>query len=149
MNDEQMKVARELAGHPRFEFRDGMRHTDTRPYVRGYGGPYTGRCEDAGDAEYLNLTRNDWKEYGQEHQKLPDLTDDATGGVLLGMVGKGHNVEHYGGVTGASVWIVRERGHEWAARNGPHGFPPNHCGATLAEACARLLLAQWAREVTP
>ena len=60
---------------------------------------------------------------------VPDLTDAATGGVLLDMLGDG--------------WLaVRARG--WGVyKPGSPINPPRHHGATLAEACARALLAEW------
>lgn len=61
---------------------------------------------------------------------IPDLTDDATGGVLLGMLGGGWI--SYRSVTRAS-WSVRLAG----------GESPEYLGTSLAEACARALLAEW------
>lgn len=60
---------------------------------------------------------------------VPDLTDAATGGVLLDMLGDG--------------WLaVRARG--WGVHKpGSPISPPRHHGETLAEACARALLAEW------
>ena len=60
---------------------------------------------------------------------VPDLTDAATGGVLLDMLGDG--------------WLaVCARG--WGVHKpGSPISPPRHHGETLAEACARALLAEW------
>lgn len=67
---------------------------------------------------------------------IPDLTDDSTGGILLGMLGPGYLTECAEKARGC-VWSVRLRGYilkEAAVV---------HVGGTLAEACARALLAEW------
>ncbi len=109
MNDEQMKLARELAGHPNFSGRRGMCIVNGRfpLFVMGDGVGYRGLMGG-----------------------VPDLTDDATGGVLWAMAGGPHVAPALRGV-----------------RCIDHGA--GFTADTLAEACARLLLAQWAREVTP
>jgi len=111
MNDEQLKLARELAGHPNFSGRRGMCIVSGRfpLFVMGDG------------VGYRDLMGG-----------VPDLTDDATGGVLLGMLGAGWTCEHCEAANGASVWHVYPRGHTKP--------PETHFGVTLAEACARALL---------
>jgi hypothetical protein len=128
MNDEQLKLSRELAAHPRFEWQAGMLAREQSPTGNWQPGDYVWRIVD-GDPDLSAVTSE-----GDLHEApmmpaaferaIPDLTDDATGGVLWAMAGKPAVVPCECGDV-----IVEE-----------------HTGKTLAEACARLLLAQWARE---
>lgn len=71
---------------------------------------------------------------------IPDLTDAATGGVLWEMAGK------------PAIHVARPVGEPEEARARPNSFPLNTwcAGLTLAEACARALLAEWgANPATP
>lgn len=139
MNDEQIKLARELAKHPRWVWRAGVQPcaTELAPYVWGK----LGRVEEGGWVpQYCDdiALPHGWPDARRE--AWPDLTDDATGGALLGMLGAGWTCEHRTPPSGASEWLIYRRGHLEDC-----GV---HFGSTLAEACARALLAQWAREVT-
>lgn len=123
MNDEQLDLARRLAAHPRFHPERGMvwHHNDAGRGVAvddGWGIPLVRECY-----ENSGLYREDgW---------VPDLTDAATGGVLWEMAGRPLVGPKGGGVT--------------VAQSEPRFTP--YDGATLAEACARALLAEW--EATP
>lgn len=128
MNDEQTKLARELAGHPRFEWRAGMKPcaAELAAFVWKLD-----RVEEDGwkpqHCDDIALPQG-WPDTKRE--AWPDLTDDATGGVLWAMAGSPHVAPALRGV-----------------RCIDHGA--GFTADTLAEACARLLLAQWARKVTP
>ena len=135
MNDEQRDLARRLAAHPRFEWRDGMAALEDPPSSNWQPGDrewriITGAPDlsavtaegDVHEAPYMPSTFA---------RAVPDLTDAATGGVLLDMLGAGR-------------CVVRDRyldgvGDEWTVGRGNHGGR----GTTLAEACARALLAEW------
>lgn len=65
---------------------------------------------------------------------VPDLTDAATGGVLLDMLGPGWVARCDSGSGGERVWSV------WDAAKRESVTTPD---ATLALACARALLAEW------
>lgn len=138
MNPDQLDLARRLAEHPRFEWRRGMVAIESLPSGNWQPGDYEWRIL-VGVPHVAAVT--------SEHciheapympaafaKACPDLTDAATGGVLLDMLGDGWNTERYLAGTGASAWTARKRG-SW-----DH---PTHNGLTLAEACARALLAEW------
>ncbi len=131
MNDEQMKLARELAGHSRFEWRPGMAAREVSLSGNWQPGDYRWRIMDAAPDLAAVTSELDIHEApympSAFARAVPDLTDDATGGVLWAMAGRPAVVPCECGDV-----LVEE-----------------HRGATLAEACARLLSAQWAREVTP
>lgn len=133
MNDEQIKLAKELATHPRWVWRAGVQPCATKlaPYVWGK----LGRVEEDGWVpQYCDdIALPEGWPYARR-EAWPDLTDDATGGVLWAMVGK-PRVAWYSGLGERGACRVRD--------DGGREFD----GTTLAEACARLLLAQWAREV--
>lgn len=127
MNDEQRELARRMAAHPRFELRAGMllisgdEHTPVArvldigdKWVWFACGGSIGPCEPSeaiGEGDH------------------PDLTDAATGGVLLDMLGPG--------------WTVITRSGKVDAHPTGCAGPPAVSGATMAEACARLMLAKW------
>ena len=136
MNDEQLKLARELAAHPKFEWRYGMLPEYERaPFV--WSAKLDRVDEDGWNPQYCDSIAlpNGWPDAKRE--AWPDLIDDATGGVLWAMAGKpclfvdpGNKsvVIQYADTDGVSMPVI---------------------GTTLAGACARALMAQWAREVTP
>jgi hypothetical protein len=134
LNDEQMKVARELAGHSRFEWRPGMAAREVLLSGNWQPGDYRWRITSGAPDLAAVTSEHDIHEApympSAFERAVPDLTDDATGGVLWAMAGRPHVVPVLRGV----------RCIDYGA-----GFTAD----TLAEACARLLLAQWAREVTP
>lgn len=68
---------------------------------------------------------------------LPDLTDAATGGCMLVMLGRCRAVPGPLGVGGVAVEVFDMDARMWS---------PEQRGATLAEACARVALARgrWA-----
>lgn len=104
MNDEQRDLARRLA--------DAIRY-----------GPQPRKVHVIERSSRMRCVRD------RDGALIPDLTDAATGGVLLDMLGDG--------------WLaVRARG--WGVHKpGSPISPPRHHGETLAEACARALLAEW------
>lgn len=126
MTPAQLDLARQLAALPGFRWDVGM--TDDRG-VRVYRRPsgVHGVDADAIDADDQGWNMFDAFE-GDHDTALPDLTDDATGGVLLGWLAamdQWPNIEHIAG-----GWSIAH------GRTG-HTYP----GATLAEACARALVA--------
>jgi len=132
MNDEQLKLARELAGHPTFKWQAGMLARERSPTGNWQPGDYEWRIVD-GEPDLSAVTsEGDLDEAPNMPsafaRAVPDLTDDATGGVLWAMAGGPHVHPALRGV-----------------RCIDHGA--GFTADTLAEACARLLLAQWAREV--
>lgn len=152
MNEEQLRLARELAGHPKFKWQAGMLARERSPTGNWQPGDYEWRIVD-GEPDLSAVTSE-----GDLHEAPnmpvgfvwahPDLTDDATGGVLLGMLDDGHvamgpEKVQRGSAPAERLWIVKTY-----VAPGALGAP--YClGVTLAEACARVLLAVWAREVTP
>jgi hypothetical protein len=126
VNEKQLKLARELAAHPRFEWRHGMLPEYERAHFV-WSAKLDRVDEDGWNPQYCDSIAlpNGWPDAKRE--AWPDITDDATGGVLWALAGKPAVVPCECGDV-----IVEE-----------------HAGTTLAEACTRLLLAQWAREVTP
>ena len=128
MNDEQKELARRLAAHPRWVWRRGVQPEYSLA-------PFVWRCErveeDGWNPQHCDdiALPDGWP--GAKREAWPDLTDAATGGVLLDMLGAGR-------------CVVRDRyldgvGDEWTVGRGNHGGR----GTTLAEACARALLAEW------
>ena len=131
MNDEQLDLARRLAAHPRFELRAGMRLLDHEtPWVvlSVRDGRVTFAMDEVTDLP-INLALS-------SGDRL-DLTDAATGGVLLDMLGSGYLVERFS----------PEVGVPWSVRRYDFDDGPFYVGKSLAEACARALLAEW--ETTP
>lgn len=145
MNDEQTKLARELAAHPRFEWCPGMAAREVSLSGNWQPGDYRWRITSGAPDLAAVTSEHDIHEApympSAFERAVPDFTDDATGGALLGVLGAGWTCEHREAANGASVWHVYPRGYQEP--------PETHYGATLAEACARALLARWAREVTP
>lgn len=129
MNPEQLDLARRLAAHPRFQWRRGMAALyDPAPYCHG-----ADRIDEDGwrpeHCDYIALP-NGWPDAKRE--AWPDLTDAATGGVLWGMAGMPGVGPCRAGMVTVSQWTRGEK---------PRLLP--YDGATLAEACARALLAEW------
>lgn len=140
MNDEQRDLARRLAAHPRWVWRRG---------VLALEDPLSGNWQ-PGDREWRIITgAPDVSAVTSENEihetpympsafarAVPDLTDAATGGVLLDML----DYTRFGWLVtigvkhGVRRWAVYERGD---AEPGMGWCP------TLAEACARALLAEW------
>lgn len=127
MNPDQLDLARRLAAHPRFEWRSGMRAMyDPAPFCYG-----TDRIDEDGwrpdHCDYIGRP-DGWPDAKRE--AWPDLTDAATGGVLLDVLRPGY-LEYF------------PEEHIWLTRKKPAPDAPYHVGKALAEACARALLAEW------
>lgn len=131
MNDEQLDLARRLAAHPRFQWRRGAQPVyEPAPFVWGR----LDRVEEDGwNPQHCDdiALPDGWPDAKRE--AYPDLTDAATGGVLLDVLGPG--------------WTVITRIGKVDAHPTGCAGPPGVSGATVAEACARALLAEW--EATP
>lgn len=127
MNPDQLDLARRLAAHPRFELRAGMRLLSDVVDPAIVVSVSDGWVLFVIDDETLRLERDAATEEGD----YLDLTDAATGGVLWEMAGRP---------------LVGPKGDGVTVAKSEPRFTP-HDGATLAEACARALLAKWAREV--
>ena len=121
MNPDQLDLARRLAAHPRFRWHERMYARDR--YGTGYG-----TITHVG-SNYVVV--NDKYESGLS-DVVPDLTDAATGGVLWEMAGRPGVGPCRSGMVTVSQWSRGEK---------PRLLP--YDGATLAEACARSLLAEW------
>jgi hypothetical protein len=136
------QTAEALAAHPRWEWRDGMLTTrDSYISVGRYAG-----ADDIGlyfttrtGQRYL-VTRNELA--GAIVGVIPDLDDDATAGILLGMVrewcderGRRLEVE----CIGRKQWRVCSRRDVWAEWARTDGT-----GESMGEAAGRCLLACWA-----
>lgn len=119
MTDEQRDLARRLAAHPRWVWRRGVLALfEPAPYCYGElrieeDGWTPTWCDDIAQP-------NGWPDV--KRVAWPDLTDAATGGVLWEMAGR------------LEVTATKE-----SVRVGLH----DATGSTLAEACARALLAEW------
>jgi len=135
MNAEQLDLARRLAAHPRFEWCAGMLALENPSSGHWQPGDYVWRIVTGAPDVMALLSEGDVHEApympSSFLEAVPDLTDDATGGVLLGMLGPGCSVLRDKRRAGQS--------DEWTVASGPGGGS----GATLAEACARALLAEW------
>ena len=139
MNPDQLDLARRLAAHPRFEWRRGMAALESSPSGNWQPGDYEWRILSGAPDLAAVTSEHDIHEapympsaFGRAY---PDLTDAATGGVLLHILGPGYELAHYSRPTGTmSLWVVKLRGRPDAIQ---------YAGCTLAEACARALLAEW------
>lgn len=139
MNPDQLDLARRLAAHPRFDWLRGMAAIESPP-------PPSTNCQ-PGDTAWrildespdLVAVTSELDIHEAPHMPsafamaIPDLTDAATGGVLLDMLRPGH-LEYF---PEEHVWLTRKK----SVLNVPY-----HAGKTLAEACARALLAEWGGE---
>lgn len=132
MNDEQRDLARRLAAHPRFEWRPGMLALEDPSLGNWQPGDYrwriiTGAPDLAAVTAEHDIHEAPYMPYAFA-RAVPDLTDAATGGVLLGMLGPGWSLD----TNAASIEL-----------RGPCGKGGVYVGDSLAEACARALLDQW------
>lgn len=137
MNDEQLDLARRLAAHPKFKWQPGMLARERSPSGNWQPGDYEWRIVD-GEPDLSAVTSEGDIQQAQNMPigfawAYPDLTDAATGGVLLDVLGPG--------------WTVITRIGKVDAHPTGCAGPPGVSGATVAEACARALLAEW--EATP
>ena len=126
MDSNLTTLARALVALPGFEWRAGMLAVED-------GGPGAVRVTDAtvmvvGTGQHSTYFR-DWVLTRKGRGWLPDLTDDATGGCLLAMLGPG--------------WAARRTESRWAVfRPGVSVLEdPDIYGQSLAEAAARALVA--------
>lgn len=129
MNPDQLDLARRLAAHPRFEWRPGMLALEDPPSSNWQpgddqwrivtGAPDLAAVTSEGDVHEAPYMPNAFA------QAVPDLTDAATGGVLWELAGKPQSATY---PDETMVWTAI------GVRAG---------GATMAEACARLMLATW------
>jgi len=118
MSPELIELAKAAAALPGWEWRRGM-WIQTEEDGDCVWAPFT-PC----DPPWMTL---DCSDRGPGDDDVLDLTDPATGGALLGLLGPGVTTDR------PSAWrvVVREGGHVVAAER----------GATLGEACARAALA--------
>jgi len=131
MNEEQTKLAKQLAAHPRFEWRAGMRPVFIpSPFVWSIDrvaedGWRPSSCDDIQlDGGYPDGKREAW----------PDLRDDATAGCLLVMLSRIPDGIHARLVDGlAKVVWVSEAGNECLSLR----LKP------IGEVAARTLLNVW------
>lgn len=138
MNDEQLDLARRLAAHPRFEWREGMAAREVSLTGNWQPGDYGWRILSGAPDVAAVTSEGDMHEVpympSAFARAVPDLTDAATGGVLLDMLG--------------DRWRTHRLGC-WAVSKGIEPDRTRHFGSTLAEACARALLAEWPTAPTP
>lgn len=112
MNDEQLDLARRLARCPQYK-----PEPVTADYTRRLCGTRVVRDVDG--------------------KLIPDLTDAATGGVLLDML-------DYTGTGWLVAVSVKQGVRRWAVYERGDAEPGMGWCPFLAEACARALLAEWA-----
>lgn len=134
MNTEQLDLARRLAAHPRFEWCAGMLALENPSSGHWQPGDYVWRIVTGAPDVMALLSEGDVHEApympSSFLEAVPDLTDDATGGVLLVVLGGG-------------LVLYRSALYPlWSARRND-GKSIEHLGSTLAEVCARALLAEW------
>lgn len=119
--NERLDLARALAAHPRWTWEERMVTTCRLTIL------------DGGDRDFvvghrLGATRDGGGWYdGPAAGLVPDLADDGTAGVLLGMLGRAMPLR--------SVLVCREQNGTWNVETWQ--------GDTLGEAGARALLAAW------
>lgn len=120
MTEELLQLARQAQGLPGFEWRPGMLDADgVRVLHVGLGEVVSDAIDWDGGHETISLDLMDYP---------PDLTDEATGGVLLAMLGD---------------WVTAKRiaPDEWWLRVG--ALLANRIyGRTLAEACCKAAIAR-------
>lgn len=124
MNPDQLDLARRLAA--RTQFKQLM-------FYREDGGKAVAASDhESGLGRGVPLLQDHNHKLGQPPSSdwIPDLTDAATGGVLLDMLRPGY-LEYF------------PEEHIWLTRKKPAPDAPYHAGKALAEACARALLAEW------
>lgn len=120
---EQLALARQLAALPGFRWRRRMSAVWSQlPEHGGHRMTLDAVDGRAYDDPWFNPVLGRWNCDG------PDLTDDATGGVLLGWLSG----------MGALPDVCRDETH-WIVDY--HGSATRYAGNTLAEACARALIA--------
>ena len=130
-------LARELVGHPKWEWRDGMLALSEALPFR-----VTEITTEEGQILLLEGDPDcfiNWSTAKTYASVWPDLTDAATAGCLLAMLGD--DVQALLHFTTETRWGVY--------RNTMDPYMSNkrgHIGATLGEACARALLALWNQE---
>ena len=135
-------TAQRLAQHPRWELRDGV--------LIGGDGELAGWRVMLVDDWGTTFTRNgqSWAVGAGRLPALalvPDLADDATAGIVLGMVrawaaNVDGLVEIYAGTKQAVVVVsIEEPGAPWATRI-------RRLGETVGDAAGQCLLACWARD---
>ncbi len=114
------QTAEALAAHPNMEWRDGMRPRDESPYTR-----ITPQVAHklAGPVARMAIG------------VVPDLEDDATAGILLGMV------REWAHARGSAVEVFCGTNPQHSS---VHAGPVGGYGSTLGEAAGRCLLACWA-----
>lgn len=124
MTPADLALARELAAHPRWAWRAGMRASGM-----GYGSRTLSGTHWIRTTERLAAP-------GMPHldHAVPDLTDDATAGVLLGMLTEAAGWNSESPYRAGGAWSIFVDGSD-----GREGYR----GSTLAVAAARALLAVW------
>lgn len=142
MTPAQLQLARELAAHPRFQWRSGM----LALYTRAPGSMDDGRkrldTDDYNPTADYDIARN--SDPDGVRRAWPDLTDAATGGVLWEMAGRPEVHYTYNGHGVRFFRVGPGPAHPNTERpNEPCGSGE---GSTLAETCARALLAVWAAD---
>lgn len=132
-------LARTLAAHPRWEWRPGMAVLPDaanpparmvyRDDTEGHTFAVAERVQMFGHDPGVNA----WSDDAYNGEEVPDLDDDATAGVLLGMLAPLGLTCVSPGVTGG--WYVEMEGDPL--------FEARAFGDTLGEAIACALLAVW------
>ena len=145
MNPDQLDLARRLAAHPRFEWRRGMAALESSPSGNWQPGDYEWRILSGAPDVAAVTSEHDIHEApympSAFARAYPDLTDAATGGVLLEML-----VQACGDGVG---WFIKRAGTYTVTHGTEKTSKPGlmrtkkATGTTLAEACARALLAEW------
>ena len=145
MNPDQLDLARRLAAHPLFQWQRGMvaledpatGHWQPGDYEWSIieGAPDIRAVTSEGDIHESPYTPSAFA------RAVPDLTDAATGGVLLDML-----IQSCGDGVG---WFIKRSGAYTVTHAVEKSVKPGMAkskkatGTTFAEACARALLAEW------
>ena len=124
MNEDMLTTARQLAAHPDWEWRPGMRWC----FPRGGRGISAEDLNAHGcDAGRVLAEEEGWGAAGAPDGAVPDLTDDATGGTLMGALLPLISQPHIHVSTSGKCRLYADQGW-WA-------------GTTLAHAAAKAWLA--------
>lgn len=134
MTQEQIDLARQLVSLPGFAMSPGMRDNDQTRVLRMVAARtyYADGVSENADPDEPN---DGWYEYSHngaegDPEAIPDLADPATGGVLV----------HWIAEMGLSLAVSVDTMH-WTVGITLHPERRHFPGSTLAEACARALVA--------
>lgn len=124
MNAAQLTLAQHLATHANFEWKDGMLRNSKASLDK----PWL-----AERLDHVSAQERPSPHSNKLYPGVPDLTDDATAGILLAMLPR-----HKG-----RLWIDGELSLLLSGEGTINRWSRCFCGDTLGEACAQALIASW------